>query len=162
MRPPKINKPSELPNPVLHFGSDVYQCENRVRRLFKNGAGKISSGENDIKEGLRLSLKDKVPTDKVLNWLVSENVRCAKRWASAYERVAQQDAELVTKVVASEMSFTQAVQAVSRPKASRSRESVGRRYIHQLAIWTYRTGADLEEVIRKLREEFESLSTYER
>src|SRR5215472_14483854 len=154
----KINKPSELPNPVLHFGSDVFKCENQVRRLFRRGGDKIRSGQEDIKEGLVTCLKNKVPTHKVLSWLFAEDVRSPKQWAATYDRLAQKNDQLVSDLVAKKISWSSATQQVSAPRPVKTRKQIGKHYVHQLAVWTYRTGTDLEEVIALLRDEFDRIS----
>src|SRR5262252_6170041 len=154
----KLPKPSLLENPVLHFTSDTYQCEAPVRRLFRAGSTAIARGEDKIREGLRLALKNRIPTVQVHNWLVAEDVRYPKKWALQYDRLAMRP-EIAKKIVEKKISWNAGTREVNPPAPQqRSREAIGREYLHKLAVWIVITGADTEIIIEELREEVDKVS----
>ena len=150
----KVNRPSKLDNPVLHFSSAVYKCKAQVCRLFVNGSGAIKNGERKITEGLALCLKEKVPTEVVLAWLNSKNVPNAHIWAIQYDKI-QAKPELSSGIVKQEISWNKANDHASRPRMARAASTVERNLIHRLAVYTVKKEKDEEDIIRKYREEVE-------
>jgi len=154
MNPPK---PSLLENPVLRFTSATYKCEAPVRKLFRAGSTAIARGEDKIREGLRLALKNRIPTAQVYNWLIAENVRYPRKWAAQYDRLAMRP-EVAKKIVEREITWNAGTREVTPPPPPRSREAIGREYLHKLAVWIVITGADTEITIAELRIEVEKVS----
>jgi hypothetical protein len=153
-----MTKKDQLENPVLFFSSAVYKCETPVRRLFHAGSVSIERGENKIREGLRLSLHNRVPTNKILEWLMAEGVRQPKKWAAQYERLAARPA-VAKRVFDKEITWNQAAQQINLPRPARSKEAIGREYIHKLAVWIVITRADPEITIGELRIEIDKVTS---
>ena len=153
-----MTKKGQLENPVLFFSSATYKCETPVRRLFRAGSVCIGRGEEKIREGLRLSLHNNVPTTKILDWLIAEGVRQPKKWAGQYERLAARPA-VAKRVFDKEITWNQAAQQVSMPRPTKSKEATGREYIHKLAVWIVITRADPEITIGELRIEIDKVTS---
>ena len=151
-----MKKQVPLDNPVLWFSSAVYKCEAQVRQSFRLGMQKKLAGDRQINEGLRLALEEKVPVDRVLCWLKDENVCRPTAYARMYERILNRGT-LASRIVKGEITFNKATGELGRTTKIRTREQVGKLYIHQLAMWMWKTGADFNKVTKDLREEFDAV-----
>jgi hypothetical protein len=145
---------SKLENPVLHFSSAVYKCENQVCKLLVRGSADIKNGEAKIMEGLVLCLQEKVPTSVVLEWLNRKNVRNAHQWALQYEKI-QTKVEVAQQVIKKEITWNKAHDTASPPRMAKRSATVERRLIHNLAVYTVKKQKDEDEIVKKYKAEVE-------
>jgi hypothetical protein len=149
-----VQKP--LPNPVLHFSSATYKCENAVRRLFKAGSANIESGEHKIREGLRVCLGAQLPIHVVLEWLNAEKVKNSNVWVMQYEKILAKP-DLIDKIVKKEISWNRGNDEALRPRITMRAQTVERQLIHRLAVFTVKKEKDENDIAKKYFAEVEAV-----
>jgi len=145
-------KKTTIENPVVWFTSATYKCEGDVCKLLTLAAKKHDSAELDIAKAIKAALRENVPAQVFDHWMFKSGVKWRRHYLRIYAALLRNE-----KIAAAFIGGTMTLHAIAndiRKPRPYSKEAIGRDYIHRLAVWVWRTGADLEIVLQEVRDEY--------
>jgi len=148
-------KKTRIENPVVWFTSATYKCEHDVLKLLTAAARKQNSSELDIANAMKAALRENVPTQVFDHWMFKSAIKWRRHYLRLYSALLQNE-KIAAAFSAGTMTLQQIASDIRKPRPY-SKDAIGRAYIHRLAVWTWRTGADLEIVLQEVRDEYERI-----